>query len=127
MTANLWPDFDTEQSARTPKNVIEEAGAGLQERTNGEIEFSTETFLSGGQVTMSGALHSKRLSYFFPFMIVKFPASSLYPVTLTADKLEEMAAHDEATLIAALTQIFNAPTTIETVKQLMAYGQSPKR
>ena len=38
MSKDLWPDFDV-TSKSSPKTTIEQAGAGLEEKTNGLILF----------------------------------------------------------------------------------------
>ncbi|WP_020470167.1 hypothetical protein [Zavarzinella formosa] len=124
MTKNLWPDFDIGQMPLSPKQIIEEAGAGLEEKTNGLVRFSYEgVVVQVNTVELTYALYSRKLQFHFPFLQVKFGITSHYPVTIVADKLPDMEAADEDNLIESLAKIFNAPSTIKTVQQLMALSK----
>jgi hypothetical protein len=124
MSENLWPDFENAKGPRSPKNVIEEAGAGLEQKTKGFVKFYTiRTAIHDGQVETSFSLYARSLSYHFPFLRAKFSVQNPYPVTLTVDKMADVVANDENELIASLVKIFNAPSTVETIQSLMALAQ----
>jgi predicted site-specific integrase-resolvase len=121
---NLWPDFDIGQAPRSPKTVIEEVGSGLEEKTNGLVQFYRMNIkIKDNQVEAVFSLYSRPLLYHFPFLRAKFAVEPVYPVTVTADKLPEVVVNNEDELTASLGQIFNAPTTVETIQRLMSLAQ----
>ena len=124
MPTNLWPNFDIGRAPRSPKTVIEEAGAGLDEKTNGTVRFwALGTSMKDNNFQSSFSLYSPALRYHYPFLRAKFALEPVYPVTISPDKMTEIVANDEKELIAALTKIFNAPSTVETIQRLMSLGQ----
>src|ERR1035437_4431721 len=113
MSKNLWPDFDSGKGPRSPKGVIEEAGLGLAERTDGRVSFwPSGTRIKDKVIQIEYGLFCQPLAYIFPFLVVQFSMDSMYPVSLIADKIPEVAAKNEEALIASLTDIFNAPATV---------------
>ena len=124
MSKNLWPNFDTGQALRTPMTVIQEAGAGLEEKTNGLVKFyRMSPSIKDNKVEVSFTLYAPSLSYHFPFLRAKFAVEPVYPVTVVADKLTDVVANDENELTASLAKIFNAPSTVETIQSLMSLAQ----
>jgi len=124
MSENLWPDFDVGGAPRSPKAVIEEAGRGLEKKTNGlVIFFSMGVSIKGIEVDATFSLYTRALPYHFPFLRAKFAVEPVYPVTIIADKMKEVVANNESELIASLSKIFNAPSTIETIQRLMSLAQ----
>ena len=124
MPTNLWPDFDIERAPRSPKTVIEEAGSGLEKKTNGLVRFwRLSSSIKDNSVELSFSLYTPALGYHFPFLRAKFAIEPVYPVTLIAHKMPEVVVNDENELTAALAKIFNAPTTVETIQRLMSLGQ----
>ena len=124
MSENLWPDFDIGQVPRSPKAVIEEAGGGLEEKTNGLVKFSSGvTSINDDQVEVPFYLFTPSLSYSFPFMRATFAVEPVYPVTLVSDKMTDVVANDESELTASLAKIFNAPSTVATIQRLMSLAQ----
>jgi hypothetical protein len=125
MSKNLWPDFDIEQAPRSPKAVIEEAGSGLEKKTNGVVRFFTmSTSIKDNEVHLVFSLYTQSLGYHFPFLRVKFAVEPVYPVTIAADKMTDViVANDENELTASLAKIFNAPSTVETIQRLMSLVQ----
>ena len=122
MPTNLWPDFDIGQAPRSPKAIIEEAGGGLE--TKGLVRFyALSTLIKDNMVEVPFSLYTPSLSYHFPFLRAKFAVEPVYPVTITADKLDDVVANDENELTASLAKIFNASTTIETIQRLMSLAQ----
>jgi hypothetical protein len=124
MPKNLWPDFDVRKAPRSPKTVVEEAGHGLGEKTNGLVVFYTlRTSAKGETFEVEFSLYSSSLRYHFPFMRIKFPVDAVYPVVVVADKMADEVAKDEDELIALLAKIFAAPSTVETIQRLMSLSQ----
>jgi hypothetical protein len=125
MSENLWPDFNAGQMPRSPKAVIEAAGRGLKEKTGGLVQFTQlgTASIKDNDAQVAFSLYSQPLSYHYPFMRARFAVSSLYPVTVVADKMPEVVANDENQLIAALATIFKAPSTVDTIQRLMSLAQ----
>lgn len=124
MSKNLWPDFDSEQAPRSPKIVIEEAGAGLDEKTDGLVKFyRASVSIRGNSVEVLFTLYTRSLGYHFPFLRAEFSVDSVYPVKVVADKMTDVVANDENELIASLEEIFNAPSTVETIQKLMSLSK----
>ena len=65
-------------------------------------------------------MYIRSLDYFYPFMTVKYSVISPYPVTITADKMDEIVVGNEKELTDSLIKIFNAATTIDTIQKLMS-------
>jgi hypothetical protein len=125
MSTNVWPEFELVQNPPSPKTIIEELGAGLRERTKGAVQFYPgKTTIVGDEVKLSFNLYVPNLRYMFPFMQAKFSLQNSYPVTLTPDKIDEITVSNEEELRAALTRIFTAPTTVETVHKLMSLASN---
>jgi len=124
MPTNLWPDFEDANLPRSPKAVVEEAGAGLSKKTRELVRFSTEPArISGAEVGVSFALYVPSLLYHFPFMRITFPIGGMYPVKITADKWGEGTANNENELTMLLGKIFTAPSTVGTIQRLMALAK----
>lgn len=124
MSTNLWPDFDSTQTIRSPKAVVEEAGEGLGDKTNGIVSFiSGGTSINGNRVEVSFSLYTPALLYSFPFLRLKFGIDSMYPVTVIADKMGDAIANDENELISVLAKIFNAASTVATIQRLIALAK----
>jgi hypothetical protein len=124
MPTNLWPDFDIGKAPRSPKTVIEEVGDGLEKKTNGLLRFYRMTIaITDNQVEAAFSLYSRSLGYHFPFLRAKFAVERVYPVTVAADKLPDTVVNNEEELTKALAEIFNAPSTVETIQRLMSLSQ----
>lgn len=125
MAEDLWPDFKVGEAPRTPRVVIQEAGEGLEKKTDGLIRFYSATpVIKEKRVAAPFNLYVPALSYHFPFLRAEFDIASFYPVKVTASKLQEVTAKNEKELIAALAEIFRAPSTVETVQGLMSLVKS---
>jgi hypothetical protein len=121
MSKNLWPEFELAENLRSPKTIIAEHVAGLRERTEGLVGFSRpRTHITGEEVTLSFDLYAPTLRYSFPFLQVRFSIQNNYPVRLIADKMDEFTANNEDELIAGLSKIFTAPSTVQTIQQLLS-------
>jgi hypothetical protein len=117
----LWPEFDLGTTTPSPKTVIEQAGAGLEQKTLGQVRFFTLGLnVVDKVVTVSFSLYSSSLGYHYPFLHASFRIDRSYPVTLVADQVGEFTANDEAELIEFLRKTFNAPSTKETVERLVS-------
>ena len=125
-TKNLWPEFSSsETEAASPKEVIQRAGDGLKERTNGLVEFTLmHTSVADGNVHIVFSLYTPRISYMYPFLTAHFPVVGMYPVQLDVDKTSApVMALDEERLVESLARIFNSESTVSTIRQLMALSK----
>src|SRR4029077_17527066 len=124
MSENLWPDFEAANAPRSPKTVIKEGGAGLEKKTNGLVNFYPMNItIKDNNVELTFSFYDPSLIYHFPFLRAKFAVEPPYPVTVVADKMPDVVANDENQLTAALTRIFNAPSTVETIQRLISLSQ----
>ena len=121
MSTDLWPEFDV-ASKSTPRKIIEQAGAGLEKKTKGLIQFHlSNTTISEGFAILDCSLYSPTLTYFYPFLKVRFPVVDGYPVELVSDKMPDtLRATNEQELLDVLGKIFRAPSTIDTIQKLIA-------
>jgi hypothetical protein len=121
MSTDLWPEFEV-ASQSTPRTIIQQAGAGLEEKTKGLIKF----YVSGIRISEKVAavdcsLFSPTLKYMYPFLKVRFPVVELYPVELIADKFPDtLRATNEEELLEMLGKVFQSPSTIDTIQKLIA-------
>jgi hypothetical protein len=121
MEKNFWPDFNPTESPSTPKSIIQEAGKGLEEKTDRLVTFyQLNVIFTGGFANASYSLYARQLQYHYPFLKAKFPITGFYPVELNADKMPVIVAKDERELIQALVGVFQAPETVATIKQLIS-------
>jgi len=121
MSDNLWPDFEVSGQARSPKAVVQEAGIGLREKTDGRIDFVQHgtTQISDQKVSVSYALWVPALNYSYPFIRIVFGVVESYPVRVAADGLGEFQANNEPELIGVLAKVFSADRTVKTITRLM--------
>ena len=121
MSANIWPDFNASLVPPSPKRIIEQAGEGLRDKTKGVVVFSSiGVTIEDDMAKLRCVLSTPQLSYHYPFMTVKYSVANPYPVSITADKMEEVVVNNEKELTASLIKIFNASTTIDTIQKLMS-------
>ena len=125
MLKNPWPDFDVADAPRSPKSIVEELGAGLENKTMGVVKF----YRAGVRISDENAasvtfnLYTPALRYHYPFLTITFPVDTSYPVKVVADKVPDAVANNENDLIASLTEIFNAPSTVQTIQRLMGLAE----
>ena len=121
MSANIWPNFNASLVPPSPKRIIDQAGEGLKDKTKGVVVFYTGSIMiEDDMAKLRCVLSTPQLSYHYPFMTVKYSVANPYPVSITADKMEEVVVNNEKELTASLIKIFNAPTTIDTIQKLMS-------
>jgi hypothetical protein len=125
MEVNLWPDFSRSDLPPTPKSIIEDAGEGLKEKTDSLVRFYIAgVSFSEGFANVRCTLYASKLLYHYPFLTAKFPMVKHYPVELTVDKLEQtIVANDQPQLLQALEKVFNMPSTVETISQLIGLSK----
>jgi hypothetical protein len=115
----------TAEVGLTPKTIIEQAGVGLEKKTNGLVQFYLyNKEISGKTVSLTFSLWASTFGYHYPFLKVQFPMVDGYPVELVADKFPDtLRAANEEELLATLGKIFQAPSTIDIVQKLIALSQ----
>jgi hypothetical protein len=119
--ANQWPDF-TKKIAKhkTVRRVIIEEGAGISEKTAGEITFVVESKPEGkGGFAHFCFLYVPKTGYRYPLLRV-LQSNLNYPVQIFADVWPQgVAAGNEAELRKDLGLVFRSDATENTVLQLL--------
>ena len=119
--ANQWPDFTKKiRKQKTVRRVIIEEGAGVSERTDGEITFVVESKAVGiGGFVHHCFLYVPKVGYRYPLLRV-VQTSFDYPVRVFADVWPQgTGAGNEAELRKDLGLVFRSDATENTVLQLL--------
>lgn len=117
---NLWPDFDVQAMPRSPKRVLQEAGAGLREKTHGLIEFVVQTHADDNQLVHDCYFWVPSLNFRYPFLTVTHDGAQPYPVEITSDAFaRSRKADNETSFLEILGEIFRSPRTVSAVTQLI--------
>ncbi len=125
---DLWPDFKIDAKPRGVRQMLEEAGEGLKEKTNGLVDFRVwpdEDRDRDFPVRYRCDLYVRKMDYNFALFAVHASATG-FPVKVVAGP--EVAegpfkVGDESALYAALANIFRSEYTKAVVQNLvsMAY------
>ena len=126
--ASLWPNFNAEPRPRTIRRVLLEAGAGLAEQTEGQIQFLVD-FKPGpsGRFVHDCYLSVPAIAYRYPFCKVTEDGDP-YPVMLIGDATFKngAAAGNEAAFTENLSLLFHSDATKRIVLQLLDALSGPK-
>jgi hypothetical protein len=124
-TADLWPDFAIEPKPRGIRQMLEEAGRGLKEKTNGLIAFRVQ--LSESQARPARPflyrceLYVENLDYAFPLLYVNVGMDGGFPVeVVTTNPADPKKAWDEAGLNSILATVFQSEETKAIVRNLIS-------
>ena len=119
---NLWPDFSTETVVDSPKQIVEEAGAGVKEKTAGKIVFYYDGLsIDNDKATARYNLYAANLSYHYPFARLTFPLKDSYPAEFfTSDNSRPLVANNREELLAGLSDVFRSDATVNIIRQLLA-------
>jgi hypothetical protein len=121
MATDLWPNFTVNQLARGIKQVLEDAGRGLKEKTHGVVEFRVTPAIGGDPLypfRYRCDLHVPKLSYSFILVLVE-SAPDGFPVVVKSDPNVDIRVEDESGLIGKLKEIFNSPRTTGIIQNLI--------
>ena len=119
---NLWPDFTTEVAVDSPKQVVDEAGEGIKDRTNGKIVFYFAGIaIQGDKATAQYSLIARSLNYAYPFARLSFSLRNPYPAEfVTADNNRPLVANSREELLAGLAEVFRSEATVNIIRQLLS-------
>jgi hypothetical protein len=123
MTAvrNLWPNFLTEARPRGTRQILEEVGAGLGERTGDLVHFRVRPLLPHDEdkFRYDCILHLPRADYGFPLCrVVTGPAP--FPADLIWEGGTVTGINSEQELVDHLSAVFNDLRTKEVILNLMS-------
>lgn len=123
---DLWPDFKIESKPRGIRQILEEAGQGLKEKTNGLVQFRVwpaESQRSEFPFRLRCQLRVEKLDYDYLLMEVDTSATG-FPVEVRTDALGQngllLKIGDEASLLALLSNIFRSAQTTAVVQNLIS-------
>ncbi|MCI0702759.1 MAG: hypothetical protein L0241_16890 [Planctomycetia bacterium] len=125
MATDLWPDIAIDQTTRGIKQILEEAGRGLKEKTNGLVEFHVSPSLSVDPLypfRFRCDLHVPKLAYSFSLVVVE-SAPNGFPVVVKSAPDIDVRIEDEAQLLAKLAEIFRSPRTQAIIQNLVAMAR----
>jgi hypothetical protein len=124
-TADLWPDIKIDPKPRGVRQILEEAGAGLKQKTKGLVEFLVlpmESHRSDLPFRLRCYLRVEALDYNY-FLLEVDSAATGFPVEVrTGNSVldHEVKAGDEASLLAVLATVFRSEQTQTVIKNLIS-------
>ncbi len=124
-TLDLWPDFKFDPKPHGVRQILEEAGHGLEEKANGLVEFRVwpdEGRDSEFPVRDRCDLYVQKMDYNYALLAVHAsPTGFPVKVVIGPEVLEgPFKAGDEPTLHAALANIFRSEYTKAVVQNLIS-------
>jgi hypothetical protein len=123
-TTDLWPDIKIEPKPRGVRQMLEEAGQGLKEKTHGWVEFQVwpvEGQKPGLPFRYRCELHVRNLDYSYRLLEVD-SAPTGFPVQVRSGLASNDVAEasDEASLRAALASVFQSEQTKAVIENLIS-------
>jgi hypothetical protein len=121
VTHHLWPDFPPAARPRGIRQMFEEAGAGLEEKTGGLVRFEVRVLppQDGGTFRYDGVLRVPKIDYAHPLCRITTGATP-FPAELIWEEGSVPGIRSEGDLLAQLTKVFQAPHTREVILNLMS-------
>ena len=124
-TTDLWPDFTIEPKPRGIRQMLEEAGRGLKEKTNGLVTFrvlpATNRDRPAFPFLYRCELYVETLDYTFPLLYVNVGMDGGFPVeVVTTNPAEPRKVWDESGLNSILATIFQSDETKAIVRNLIS-------
>jgi hypothetical protein len=122
MPTDLWPEITIDQNTRGIKQILEEAGWGLKEKTHGVVEFRVAPSVTADlqyPFRFRCDLHVPKLSYSFSLALIE-SAPNGFPVVVKSDPDINVRVEDEAQLVSKLAQIFHSSRTQAIIQNLLA-------
>jgi hypothetical protein len=121
-TTDLWPDIPFDPKPRGVRQILEEAGRGLKEKTNGLVDFRVwpGEGLNPARFPFRFRcdLRVDRLDYNYHLLDVDSSAAG-FPVEVRTGQ-EVVEAGDEASLLAVLAKVFRSEQTKAVIKNLIS-------
>lgn len=119
---DLWPEFTVEKKPRTVRHVLDEAGAGLKEKTGGAVEFRTFRTTSGEKdypFTYDCTLAVPKLDY--NYLLLRVDSSPTgFPVRVTSGYTQYDGLPSEERLVEVLATIFGSEQTRKVIQNLIS-------
>lgn len=122
---DLWPDFNITVPPRGVRQILQEAGAGIKEKTNGLIDFEVRVYGDReNAVVFDCYLTVRRLNYSMLLFRAQ-PTTKGFPVTVIWDGANFSIRHpeparNEQELLTQLRTIFTSPEVKEIVTNLVS-------
>ena len=120
-TTDLWPDIAFEPKPRGVRQMLEEAGSGLKDKTGGLVEFRVwplDGRTPGFPFRFRCDLRVDKLDY--DYLLLEVDSSPTgFPVQVRAGN-DNIQADDEASLLAALAGVFRSEQTRAVIKNLIS-------
>ena len=119
---DLWPNFQIEPKPRGIRQMLEEAGTGLKEKTNGIVAFRVWPMDNDRNhkfpIRYRCELRVDRMDYEFPLLYVNSSATG-FPAEIQTDTGGK-AVTDESDLFSTLETIFHSDKTKAIVQNLIS-------
>jgi hypothetical protein len=127
MTPDLWPDITIDQHPRGIKQILEEAGRGLKDKTHSLVEFRVTPYVSGGvdplyPFRFRCDLHVPKLPYSYLLVLIESSPNG-FPVLVKSNPDVDVRVEDEYQLIAKLGEIFHSPHTQGVIQNLISMAR----
>jgi hypothetical protein len=120
MATSLWPDFPTDVKPRGVRQMLEDAGGDIAEKTHGVVQFRVRTYSEGDKFYHDCYLLVPRVG--FQHLLVRvttgvtpFPAAVFTP---SGEGFGDVG--NENNLRSVLRQLFQRRETREVVENLIA-------
>jgi hypothetical protein len=122
---DLWPDFHIDSKPRGVRQILEEAGEGLKEKTGGLVEFRVwpdEERDREFPIRYRCDLYVQKMDYNFPLLAVHASPTGFPVKVVTGAGVPEapLKAGDESSLHAVLASIFRSDYTKAVVRNLIS-------
>jgi len=119
---DLWPNFKIEPKPRGIRQMLEEAGSGLQEKTNGIVTFRVWPLDNDRNrkfpFRFRCDLYVEKLDYNFPLLHVNSSATG-FPAEVQTDT-GGITVPDEGALFSALETTFHSDNTKAIIENLIS-------
>ena len=118
---DLWPDFKIDPKPRGIRQILEEAGQGLKEKTNGMVAFRvlpTEGRKFEFPFRLRCELYIEKLDYNYLLLEVDTSASG-FPAEARTDG-EQIPISNESELLSTLASIFRSTQVRAVIQNLIS-------
>ena len=120
-TTDLWPDIPFDPKPRGVRQILEEAGRGLKDKTHGLIDFRVypvEGQKPGLPIRYRCDMRVEKMDYNYHLLEVDASAAG-FPVQVRTGT-DVVDAVDEASLRNALAGVFRSEKTLAVIKNLIS-------
>lgn len=118
MSTDLWPEFKIDTS-RGMRQMLEDAGQGLEEKTGGVVKFRVSRPMQKGYgFRYECDLVVPSAQYSYPLIHVEAPAST-FPATVVWGDGDSTEVNSESDLRRVLKDVFQSADTKQIVVNLV--------